>query len=155
MMISLQSHYLYPSVLFATHEATIVNTILGSCVSVCLWDSKNEFGGMNHYMLPLWNGRGLPSPKYGNFAIPKLIDKMISLGSDPKDLIAKVMGGGEVLVTQNDQFHIGSRNIQIAFEMLEERKITITGKSVGGVLGRKIQFRTDTGIVKQVFLNKK
>ena len=28
-------------------------------------------------MLPYWNGQGLASPKYGNIAIEKLIDKMI------------------------------------------------------------------------------
>jgi chemotaxis protein CheD len=153
-MSSIIPHYLYPSAIYTSKESSIVTTILGSCVSVCLWDTKLEFGGINHYMLPLWNGQGLASPKYGNFAIPKLIDKMVFMGSDPGNLIAKVIGGGEVLVTNNDTFHIGDRNIQIAFEILEERKITIAGKSVGGSHGRKIQFRTDTGMIKQVFIKK-
>ena len=30
----------------------MVNTILGSCVSVCLWDSARSIGGMNHILLP-------------------------------------------------------------------------------------------------------
>ena len=47
---------------------------------VCLYDPVIRVGGINHYMLPLWNGQGLASPKYGNIAIEKLLEKMISLG---------------------------------------------------------------------------
>jgi len=88
-------------------------------------------------MLPLWNGQGLASPKYGNIAIEKLIEKMVSLGCDRNNLKAKVFGGGEVIETTVTQFNIGARNIKLAHEMLEELKIPIVGQSVGGKLGRK------------------
>ncbi|MCP4311673.1 MAG: chemotaxis protein CheD [Bacteroidetes bacterium] len=149
-----QAHYLYPSALFASRSPGVVTTILGSCVSVCLWDSKLEFGGINHYMLPFWNGMGLPSPKYGNIAISKLVQKMHALGGDPANLTAKVIGGGEVLQSNNDLFHIGPRNIQIAFEMLKDLNIPVIGKSVGGSTGRKIQFDTHTGKVRQSMIVK-
>ncbi len=58
------THYLHPGNLFAHRTPHIVTTILGSCVAVCLWDPINNIGGINHYMLPLWNGEGLPVPKY-------------------------------------------------------------------------------------------
>ncbi|HEX2974864.1 MAG TPA: chemotaxis protein CheD, partial [Bacteroidales bacterium] len=58
------SHFLYPSTLFVSREPVIVNTILGSCVAVCLYDTLLKYGGINHYMLPLWNGQGLASPKF-------------------------------------------------------------------------------------------
>jgi len=105
-------------------------------------------------MLPLWNGQGLASPKYGNIAIEKLIEKMVSLGCDRNNLKAKVFGGGEVIETTVTQFNIGARNIKLAHEMLEELKIPIVGQSVGGKLGRKILFNTETFEVKQKFIQK-
>ena len=92
-----KTHFLYPGALYAQKGECVVSTILGSCVSVCLWDPLLKIGGINHYMLALWNGEGLPSPKYGNIAITKLIEKMLSLGRRKGDLKAMVFGGGEVL----------------------------------------------------------
>jgi len=30
----------------------IITTILGSCISICLWDPEARVGGMNHLLLP-------------------------------------------------------------------------------------------------------
>jgi len=30
----------------------VISTILGSCISICLWDPAAEVGGMNHLLLP-------------------------------------------------------------------------------------------------------
>jgi len=148
------THFLYPSTLFASREPYIVNTILGSCVAVCIYDTVWKFGGINHYMLPFWNGQGLASPKFGNIAINKLIEKMMSLGSNQKHIVAKVFGGGNILESGSSQFMIGDRNIAVAKDMLRELKIQIVSQSVGGVLGRKIQFNVVTGEVKQRMIDK-
>jgi chemotaxis protein CheD len=153
-MENLPIHFLYPAALFASKSPHQVNTILGSCVSVCLYDPVLMIGGINHYMLPLWNGQGLASPKYGNIAIEKLLEKMISMGSSKHNLRAKVFGGGEVIETNLVQFHIGERNIQIAKQLLDELKIPILGSSLGGKLGRKIEFNTCTGEVRQKYVQK-
>ena len=153
-MENLPVHFLYPAELFISKTPYQINTILGSCVAVCLYDPVLKIGGINHYMLPYWNGQGLASPKYGNIAIEKLIDKMLSLGSNKNNLKAKIFGGGEVIETQIVQFHIGSRNIEIARQMLEEKKIPILTSSVGGKLGRKIEFITFTGEVRQKYIQK-
>lgn len=147
-------HFLYPSTLFASREPYIVNTILGSCIAVCFYDPVLQFGGINHYMLPFWNGQGLASPKYGNIAITKLLEKMQSLGSTQKNLIAKVFGGGNIIEASAAQFMIGDRNISVAREMLTELQIRIAAQSIGGNLGRKIQFNTATGEVKQKIIEK-
>jgi chemotaxis protein CheD len=149
-----KSHFLYPSTLFASQEPYIVNTILGSCVSVCLYDPTTQTGGINHYMLPFWNGDGLASPKFGNIAIEKLLEKMLGFGCKKNNIIAKVFGGGEVIETQITQFHIGERNISVAQQVLKELKINITGQSLGGKNGRKIQFNTQTGAVLQKIIPK-
>ena len=101
-------YFLYPSSLFVSKEPYVVKTILGSCVAICIWDKRLKIGGMNHYMLPNWNGNDLASPKYGNIAIDKLINKLLLLGSKKEDLIAKIFGGGDMLEgKQTNSYLIG------------------------------------------------
>jgi chemotaxis protein CheD len=142
-----ESHFLYPSNIFISNKQVRVNTILGSCVSVCLYDSYTKYGGINHYMIPLWNGVGLASPKYGNIAIDLLVEQMLLKGSKKKDLIAKIFGGASQFDYQNDVLAVGERNIQIARAALEAHSIRITASNVGGIQGRKIHFDTGTGQV--------
>jgi chemotaxis protein CheD len=148
------THFLYPSTLFASREYYVVNTILGSCIAVCIFDNVLKCGGINHYMLPYWNGQGLASPKFGNIAINKLLEKMLSMGCMKKNLIAKIFGGGNIIETSTAQFMIGDRNIAVAKDMLQELNLHIISQSVGGCQGRKIQFNTMTGEVKQKIIEK-
>jgi len=147
-------HYLYPATLFASREPHNIMTVLGSCVSLCLWDPVLRIGGMNHFMLPLWNGEGLASPKYGNIANEKLLEKMLSLGSKQANLRAKIFGGGEVIESSIQQFKIGERNAALIMEFIEEYRIQVLGKSLGGKLGRKIIFNSQTGEVLHKFIEK-
>lgn len=148
------SYFLYPSAIYVSREPHFINTILGSCVAVCMWDKVIKFGGMSHFMLPLWNGDGLASPKYGNIAIEKQLEKMTSLGSKKYHIVAKIFGGGEVIDMERQHFHIGERNIQLAQEMLDEIKIPIISSSVGGKFGRKIIMNTLTGEIKQRYVKR-
>ena len=141
------THYLVAGSLFVHEERHIVTTVLGSCVSVCLWDCARNRGGINHYMLPFWNGEGLASPKYGNIAIAKLLERMLELGSERRSLRAKVFGGGVVLNVTNPFMNIGERNIQLAEGMLRSENIPIISADTGGKVGRKLIFDTETGTV--------
>jgi chemotaxis protein CheD len=149
----MEEHYLYPSAIFASKTPHKVTTVLGTCVAICLWDKHLKFGGINHYMLPLWNGDGLASPKYGNIATEKLVEKMYAMGSKKKDLIAKVFGGKNVHI-EVDSFKIGQRNIDYAINILEELNIPVQGQSVGGPLGRKLMFHSQTGEVFMKYIPK-
>ena len=141
------SYYLLPGSLFAHQEAHIVTTVLGSCVSVCLWDPLKKIGGINHYMLSLWNGEGLASPRYGNIAIAKLIERMLELGCNKRNLRAKIFGGGEMFKVTSTLMNIGERNITLAQNMLSEEKIPIIASDVGGKNGRRIIYHTATGTI--------
>ncbi len=125
----------------------MVTTLLGSCISVCLWDPVSKTGGINHYALPLWNSRGRPSPKYGNIAILKLIEKMLVLGCKKEDLKAKVFGGGAVIKTYGERLNVGDQNIMLAQDILSIERIAIISSDVGGDCGRKLIFNTGTGEV--------
>ena len=132
-----------------------VSTVLGSCVSVCIYDKELQVGGINHFMLPLWNGEGLESPRYGNVAIPRLIEDLLQLRCQRENLVAKVFGGGNVLGESVSMFRVGERNVTLALQLLEENKIPVIASSTGGDRGRKILFNTFSGEVLQQYINKR
>ena len=143
----INKHFLFPGTIFAEPHEFQISTVLGSCVAVCLWDRVAFKGGMNHMMLPLWNGEGLATPKYGNIAMEKLLGKVLSIGCHREHLVAKVFGGANVSGTGLEVYMIGDRNITLALEMLEEFRIPVVAKDVGGRVGRKIVMNTATGVV--------
>lgn len=153
MMADISIYYLYPSTLYVSASPVIINTVLGSCVAVCFYDPVLKIGGMNHFMLPVWSGSGLASPKFGNIAIEKLLEKMQSSGSLKYNLKAKIFGGSDILSTYRSLFNIGERNIELAREMLLEFNVPIISSSVGGKLGRKIKFNTHTGEVSLSYIS--
>ena len=151
----IQNHcFLHPSSVYVSEEPIWVTTVLGSCVAICFIDRKRNIGGINHYMMPYWNGIGLESPKYGNIAINQLFQKMLEIGAKKEDMVCKIFGGAEVLNEKTSVFQIGQRNIEVAYKMISELGITIVSSSTGGKLGRKIHFNTRTGEVLQKYLIK-
>lgn len=140
-----KTHYLQPGQLLICHEPTTVTTILGSCVSVCLWDHRKGIGGINHYVLPHgYDGREL-SPRCGPIAIARLIESMRALGSS-HGLQAKLFGGAWILAAPQRADHIGALNVQVARDELARAGIPIAAEDVGGNRGRKIVFHTESGI---------
>jgi chemotaxis protein CheD len=140
--------YLPPGQMHVGEEVTMT-TILGSCVSVCLWDGS--IGGMNHFLLP----HGLSGPhmeqRYAVTAVPRLLHKMLEAGAKLSMLQAKVFGGARVLSapTQN---HLGMRNANAALEILAASRIPVTAQDIGGTRGRKLAFNTDDGSVLVKYL---
>lgn len=146
-MSDLPGRYLFPAEIFVASEPTIVSTVLGSCVAVCLWEPRLALGGMNHYLLPLWNGDGLATPKYGNIAIRQLVDKLLAQGADRRNLQAKIFGGAAMWSTTDGLFAIGQRNVELAQQQLKELQISLVASDVGGSRSRKIFFNTQDGSV--------
>lgn len=122
-----------------------ISTVLGSCVAVCIYDAALRIGGMNHYLLPFWNGNGLQTPKFGNIAIPKLIETMMAKGSSTQTMEAKIFGGAMMNMGSCEALMIGQKNILVAKEILKEYKIRIVAEDVGGQNGRKILFDLERG----------
>ncbi len=140
-------HFLFPAATFVNADECEITTVLGSCVAVCLWDQRHGGGGMNHFMLPLWNGEGLPTPKYGNIAMERLLEHVLGIGARKEHLIAKVFGGANLLATTSAACPIGARNIDLAMCQLEDWRIKVVASDVGGKFGRKVIMNTMTGVV--------
>jgi chemotaxis protein CheD len=135
--------YLAPGRLYASDEDVQVTTILGSCVSVCIWDAQAQVGGLNHFLLP----SGSPaSPRFGDSAVALLIGRLLELGAQRGRLTAKAFGGACVLEAfRADEWSLGARNVEMAREQLAAAAIPVVGEDVGGDLGRKLVFHVRTG----------
>lgn len=134
--------FLYPGRYAAFAEPTEIATILGSCVSVALFDESTKIGGLNHYLLSEAKGAEGQSGRYASYAIPKLIDEVVQLGANSSRLKAKIYGGAAVLNNVHIGQGVGERNIEVALEMLQDCKIPIIEKNVGGTEGRRISLLT-------------
>ncbi len=134
-----------PGEYYVTKEDEVIATVLGSCISVCIKDEKNNIGGMNHFMLPgdfrLEDVFNSQSARYGMYAMEMIMGDIIKLGGDRSNLTAKVFGGGHVLqsVTLNKN-SVPSSNIQFIKAFLSMEGITILKSDVGGYHGRKVLF---------------
>lgn len=120
-----------------------MNTILGSCVAVCLWETHRKFGGMNHYIFSNVIGKD-PVVKYGEVAIPYLIKLMLGFGAKKSQMKAHVIGGAE-----HPEFRspVGAENVELAEKLLAEYGIEVVSRDTYGQFGRKVIFNSGTGEV--------
>lgn len=151
-MHSIEKLFLYPGQLVVTKDAMEISTILGSCVSVCLFDSIRCIAGINHFILPVNDNYKSDIEKYGDTSLEFMLDKMLCMGSNKRDIVAKVFGGGELLTYKNSNFNIGKKNIGVAMDFICDHEISIIFKAIGGIRGRKIIFNTLTGIVRHQYV---
>jgi chemotaxis protein CheD len=145
--------YLHPGQLFAAGHPATVTTILGSCVSLCLWDPMSKIGGMNHFLLPFWIGDDAASPRFGTVAIESLIEKILQLGANKTRLRGKIFGGACVIEAFRERDdHIGIVNARLAENMLRLQRIPVLEHDVAGRRGRKLVFNTDDGVSSVKYL---
>ena len=134
------NYFLQPGYIYAPESPMAISTVLGSCVSVCLYDRKRKRGGMNHFRFPVTRDRGQATAAYGNVATLALVAMMLDSGSKTKDLVAQIVGGAynpEVSVED-----IGRENVRMARRILGSKKIRVISEDTGGTLGRKVVYNT-------------
>lgn len=139
------AHYLHAGAVHCAQVPTAVSTVLGSCVSVCLWDARLGVGGLNHYMLPFLPAGAAPSARYGDVALPELLLQLAALGAGPAHLQARVYGGAHVMQALEHARHLGSDNVELALRFLAALGIPVLSRETGGTRGRQLLFHTDDG----------
>ena len=147
-----KTYFLHEGQFMITSLPSEIMTVLGSCVSVCLWDKARNIGGMNHYLLPGNKQDIAGNASLGYSSIRMLIRSMLNRQSSIENLEAKIFGGCNSIY-KDDTFTVGQRNIDIAIQSLQEAGIQIVVNHTGGKCGRKVVFNTQTGAVKMKFVS--
>ncbi len=143
--------FLKPGEVFIAREPTVVSTVLGSCVSVTMFNPRYMVGGMCHALLP---GSGEASDidvfRFVDTAIIYLVEGFTSLGIKRADIEVKLFGGSDVLDTragENIPATVGTQNVERAREVIRRERLILVAEDVRGKQGRKLFFHTHTGDV--------
>lgn len=144
--IDIRQVYLQPGELFVDDAPALVQTILGSCVSVTMFCTKGRFGGICHAQLP--NGSPEQPGRHVEGAVTVLLEEMLRLGACQEKLEIKLFGGGKVLgEPTNPRLGVGDQNVARAKALLLDLKLRLKADDTGGLRGRKLFFNSGTGEV--------
>ncbi len=138
-----------PGEFHVSNNNVVISTLLGSCVSVCLYDPFAKIIGMNHFLLSNRRyARDMPTceseaGRYGIHAMEMIINEMLKRGAKRKNLHAKAFGGGMVLKPSAEAgnfFCVGDVNCRFVREFLRNDGIRLVTEDLGGEDGRVIHF---------------
>ncbi len=132
-----------------TVNPSVLRTILGSCVGICIYDRMKKIGGLAHILLPNWTKDGVKE-KYADSAIPLMIAQMLKMGCTREFMSAKIAGGASMFKFQSNMTlgQIGERNIEVSRMVLKEKGIPLLAEDVGGNTGRVVDFFLEDGRMK-------
>lgn len=139
------NYFLQPGYILVPDQSISISAVIGSGISVCIYDREKRVGGMNHFIFPYIAAKGKTTALYGNIATITLLKIMLARESSIKDLEAQIYGGAYHPGKNNKD--IGRENIEIARKILLKNQISITSLDVGGEKGRKVVFNTNTNEV--------
>lgn len=154
--------YLKPGEMYMTEKPTLVSTVLGSCVSVTMFNPRLKIGAICHGLLPIYKPNSICSGsmeeyKYVNSSIEKMITKYKIYGVRNSELEVKIFGGSEMIYAQAGVSHIvsiGTQNIQAAIQTIKSNGLSPVVTNVGGISGRRLLFNTYSGEIFLKHLNR-
>jgi chemotaxis protein CheD len=137
-------------------------TLLGSCVSVALFNRKAGIGAICHAQLPRRRlkdpdcSEGCPENctentadvgkfRYLTCAFRQMVRVLTSQGVPASRLSAYVFGGSEAAGIGNDFFRVGAANVEMAHALLQKNRISVLFEDTGGKTGRSLYFFPATG----------
>jgi chemotaxis protein CheD len=153
MIAELPGIRVQPGELYLARSPMILQTILGSCVSVTFRSAKLGAAALCHGVLPRCP-RGTVTPdgyRYVDFSIRYLASQFESLGANRNELEVKVFGGADVLSVSLPRMGkptVGALNCEAALDVLSELGFHLAASDLGGPRGRTIHFDTGTGEVR-------
>lgn len=128
-------------------DAELVAFSLGSCVAICVWDPTGPIAAMAHVVLPDAPDHHPAGGKYGNQAVPYLVDLLRRAGGHPWRAQWKLAGGANVL-RGTKLPPIGERNVQAIRAAMRAQGLTISAEETGGTVGRTIRLRVRDGVIQ-------
>jgi len=140
-----------PGEFYVTRSNEIITTVLGSCISVCIRDTKLGIGGMNHFMLPENNNKNNDdwvynkvdkAARYGSDAMEQLVNELLKNGCRKQRFEIKIIGGGKIMKKMSD---IGDKNITFIKDYLETEGYKVKTHDVGDIYPRKVRYFPKTG----------
>lgn len=131
-------------------EDAVISTLLGSCVSACIWDPVRKIGGMNHVLFVDQSANAAQVFGHGVNGMELLINGLVRLGADRRHLRAKVFGGAKMVNGLSEE---GARNGEFVVEFLAREGIEHVGGDLGGRRARRLEFWPGSGRARLKFVS--
>jgi chemotaxis protein CheD len=129
-------------------ERGTLRTLLGSCIGLAIYDQRLKLAGLAHIVLPESRGTTNLPGKFADTAVPEVLRRLEAMaGGEPLRLLAKLAGGANMFGHPGPVRPIGEENLAAVERLLDQRKIAIVGRSVGGRQGRRMSLDVATGVV--------
>lgn len=129
---------------------SVLRTILGSCVSICIYDRMKKIGGLVHILLPTNQDHNVNLSKYADTGVPSLVNSLIKEGAKKEYLSAKIAGGASMFKFDANLAlgKIGDKNVEETKSALKRLGIPILAEDIGGSNGRVVDFYLEDGRMK-------
>lgn len=134
------------------HKHEVIATLLGSCVSACLWDPVREIGGMNHVLFADETHDAANQFGHGVNGMELLINNLLRRGARRDYMRAKVFGGASMIAGLSSA---GEKNGEFVVGFLAREGISYVGGDLGGTLARRLEFWPTSGRARIKLVNKK
>ncbi len=145
----------------STNSDVLASYGLGSCVAVAIFDPVRKIGGLAHVMLPESRDKDTESApgKFGDTAVPRLVEELCNIGARKKSLRCKLVGGAQMFeipgarnreasLSCGPSANIGGRNVEAVKKALEQMRVPVVAEDTGGNHGRTVMFDTSTGDIE-------
>jgi chemotaxis protein CheD len=148
--------HLKPGEVHITDMPEVVITVLGSCLSVTMFNRRLGVAGMCHSLLPECGNRETcrsgcrEGYRYVDCSIRQMVRVFDKYGVPRSEIEVKCFGGADMFIRKSEKtdfFTVGKQNIIVAEKIIASEGLTLRAKDVGGVQGRKMLFYTHTGEV--------
>lgn len=135
-------------------EPILMTTVLGSCVSACVFDPVAKIGGMNHFLLPDAGNSDLGSGsfRYGVHAMEILVNTLVKKGASHQRLQVKVCGAADVVSGITNK--VGACNEIFIRRYIRTENLTLAAQDLGGLSPRRVVFNPQDGRLRIKKLHK-
>jgi chemotaxis protein CheD len=146
--VKMEHEFLVPGGFFVTDKSVIVETVVGSGVSVCLYNVKSGEAAINHFLQDVPRAKEkVDIGQNGLTSTEHIINVLIARDPVPDHYVAQIFGGADLVEKGQAGSDIGRKNVQIARQILNAHRIRIIREEMGGKRGRCIRFNTATNTV--------
>ena len=131
-----------------TRPPNHLQTVLGSCVGIVIYDHSAGLAGMAHVLLPDSRGQqpGKLPGKFADLAVKCLVSSLAELGAKRDRLHAKFAGGARMFAASINYgaTDVGDSNVKAVRFALDQHRVRLIDSDAGGSGGRKIEFDLNT-----------
>ena len=126
-------------------DSGTLRTLVGSCVSVALFDPRLHLAGLAHILLPESHGTTEEPGRFADTAITELLRQLNKLSRDKQPHWKANIAGGAAMFPGHEEVTVGSQNIAAVETLLRMNRIPIVAKACGGEQGRRVSIDVATG----------